>query len=79
MTPSTTIILACILGSIIGLLAGAVCWRLAPRCERCGRTGPVAQCYVCGKWLCRSCKPHEGVCRECWETPDGIEADRSES
>ena len=78
MTPSTTIIPACILGSLIGLLAGAVCWRIVPRCERCGRTGPVARCLDCGRWLCRECKPREGLCPDCWNTPDGIGADLEE-
>jgi len=44
MTPSTTIILACILGSIIGWLA----WRIMPKCERCHGPGRVGRCPVCG-------------------------------
>ena len=31
MNPDTILILACLLGTLLGLIAGAVCWRIAPR------------------------------------------------
>lgn len=51
------------------------------RCERCGRSigeRDWARCLVCGLVLCRSCKPREGLCPQCWDTPDGREADSEE-
>lgn len=61
----------------VGYVISSLVIALAPRCERCGGLGRAGRCPVCGEWLCRSCKPVEGLCRECWETEDGKEADRA--
>jgi len=71
VNPDTILILACLLGSIIGWLS----WLIVPRCERCWRPGRAGRCPVCGKWLCRECKPREGLCPGCWETQDGLKED----
>ena len=49
-------------------------------CEVCGAAlepGKWGRCYDCGKVCCRACKG-EGhhLCNACWNTPDGVEADR---
>jgi len=49
-------------------------------CEVCGtplKPGNWGRCYVCNRACCRACKG-EGyhLCNACWNTPDGIEADR---
>ena len=74
MNLTTILILACLLGSLIGWLS----WLIVPKCERCHGPGRVGRCHVCGLWLCRECKPHPGICWECWDTEDGREADRAE-
>lgn len=53
------------------------------RCERCGAAlepGAWGRCYDCGRICCRACKG-EGyhLCHACWNTPDGVEADRQEA
>ena len=80
MNPETTIILAILLGTLLGLIAGAVCWRIAPRCQRCWRRlgslcqscsspGTLVRCPVCGE--CGS--------RKCPNAQDGNAADLAES
>lgn len=59
-----------------GLVLAWAMHKAKPHCQRCGRGGPVARCYVCGLWLCERCKAHPGLCPRCWNTKDGMEADR---
>ena len=51
---------------------------MSDSCQRCGGTGPLARCPVCGLWLCAECKPHPGICLRCFDTEDGREADKME-
>ena len=63
-----------------GLVLAWAMHKAKPHCQRCGRTGPVARCCVCGRWLCRACKPEGAhLCWRCWNTKDGIEADKQEA
>lgn len=72
--------IALLLGALLGLIAALIAWRIAPRCQRCGGPGRVGRCPVCGRWLCRSCKPEGAhLCWECWNTKDGKEADKQEA
>jgi RecJ-like exonuclease len=74
VTPSTILLLACLLGAAIGYLA----YLISPKCDRCRGHGRVGRCPVCGLWLCRECKPLEGICLKCWDTEDGRDADKQE-
>lgn len=48
------------------------------QCEQCGQPAPEwGKCYDCGKVCCRACKPAGyHLCLKCWNTEDGMEADK---
>jgi RecJ-like exonuclease len=76
VTPSTILLLACLLGAAIGYLA----YLISPKCDRCHGQGRVGRCPVCGRVCCRACKPEGAhLCWECWNTKDGKEADKQEA
>lgn len=78
MSTALTIGTLAILGVVAALVIAAVldCLRDNRLCERCGAVGPLARCLDCGLWLCQRCKAHPGLCPKCWNTKDGMEADR---